>query len=561
MEENSLSFRLRSTNNEYLITLKLLNDIEPQKIEISLTHKLKTGDINFLLLNSREELIEKYNFLSQFNSIKEIFDYFIKIIKSQNIKIIKPNNQCIFFYHIEFYDKEKENYLYVLIPKIEENDNNKIKYLEGIIEKKDKKIEDLNNEIYRISNINRINETIDKGKCIEVENKFDKSGLSALNNSQSINYVNQDKIIFKENNNNISFQNDPYNFSNEKIISDKNDECENFTAFTNMNQNSIIVWTIKRKGILNIYDFKKRLLTKQEAHSNNINCIQYFHEHNKKIDYIISLSKLDEDTLKIWKIDYEEQNKLICVKAFKKQLFKREVEIFCIFNYNEYDDNNSFLFIYGKYLNNKKINENNFNPDKNKEIICYKLNKELNNIIWGIDENEKYIHYKIIDNSYKINYLDTYYDFKQLKLYLINCNENNTEIIEKPFDDYEKKIFKYNDWNYYQSAFIKEVNNNLKLCQLSINGIVIWDIKKKEVEAFKYFENICLYDFVSWNDNYLVSLSDENIFILKMDGGNIEIKNNKEKKKGYSKIRKIITPGSYGIIVAIDDHKIKYWSS
>jgi hypothetical protein len=103
MEENYLSFRLRSTNNEYLITIKLLNDIEPQKLEISLTHKLKTGNINFLLLNSREELIEKYNFLSQFNSIKEIFDYFIKIIKSQNIKIIKPNNQCIFFYHIEFF--------------------------------------------------------------------------------------------------------------------------------------------------------------------------------------------------------------------------------------------------------------------------------------------------------------------------------------------------------------------------------------------------------------------------------------------------------------------------
>ena len=47
MEENSLSFKLRSTNNEYLITIKLLEDIEPQKLEISLTHKQKTGDINF----------------------------------------------------------------------------------------------------------------------------------------------------------------------------------------------------------------------------------------------------------------------------------------------------------------------------------------------------------------------------------------------------------------------------------------------------------------------------------------------------------------------------------
>ena len=82
-----------------------------------------------------------------------------------------------------------------------------------------------------------------------MENKFAKSCLSALNNSQSINYVNQEKIILKENNNNISFQNEPNNFSNEIIIIEEKDECENFTAFINMNQNSIIVWTIKLKGI------------------------------------------------------------------------------------------------------------------------------------------------------------------------------------------------------------------------------------------------------------------------------------------------------------------------
>ena len=118
-----------------------------------------------------------------------------------------------------------------------------------------------------------------------MENKFAKSGLSALNNFQSINYVNQEKIILKENNNNISFQNEPNNFSNEIIISKEKDECEDFTAFINMNQNSIIVWTIKLKGILNMYDFKKRLLTKQEAHSDNINSVQYFHEHNIKKDF------------------------------------------------------------------------------------------------------------------------------------------------------------------------------------------------------------------------------------------------------------------------------------
>lgn len=34
----------------------------------------------------------------------------------------------------------------------------------------------------------------------------------------------------------------------------------------------------------------------------------------------------------------------------------------------------------------------------------------------------------------------------------------------------------------------------------------------------------------------------------------------KKKVEGYSKIRKIITPESYEIVVSIEDHKVKYWS-
>ena len=206
------------------------------------------------------------------------------------------------------------------------------------------------------------------------------------------------------------------------------------------------------------------------------------------------------------------------------------------------------------------INEYYFNQNQNKEIACYKLNKELNSVIWEITEIGEYIYYRTINNFYKINYLDTYYDYKERKLYLINCNENSTEIITNIFDYYKGKIFKYKDWNNYQSSFIKEINDNLKLFQLSINGIAILDIKKREIEAFKYFENICLFDFISWNDNYLVTLSNESIIVLEITGGNIEIKYNKEKTKGFSKIRKIITPKGSPIIVAIDNQQVKYWS-
>ena len=53
----------------------------------------------------------------------------------------------------------------------------------------------------------------------------------------------------------------------------------------------------------------------------------------------------------------------------------------------------------------KKYNGNPVNDPKNRQIICYKLNKELNNVIWGKDDDDNDINYKEIKNFFKINYL------------------------------------------------------------------------------------------------------------------------------------------------------------
>ena len=607
MEDKCSSFRLKSKNNYYIIEIKTLNKENPQKLEISLIHKLPIEDKKFFLQKSKDALTKENDIFSQFNSIQEIYNYLIKIIKSQQIKIIKPEIPEISNYFIYFFDQENQLDFQITIPKIQNENIEIINVLKEDIKSQAEEIKQLKKEVFRLSNFNfpngiqdifnnnnydnemikmlqskikeqageikelkkQIKQLSDKGsiniksnielnnndniilgECLESENNIHRSGLQEEN----------EKNILKENNNNISFKNIPNNLDNEKIISDGNEECENFTAFINKNYGSIIVWTIKGKGILNLYDFKKIRKKSYKAHDKNIDCIQYFHDHNELIDYIISLSKLDEDTLKIWKIDYDNDSELKLAKIFRKQFFQKEVELFCTFNYNDYDNSNSYLFIYGKPLLNKKIYKNNINPNKIKEIICYKLDKNLNHIIWERSE-EEIINYKRINNFYKINNLDTYYDFnKNKELYLINCNENNTEIINKLFDYYRGSIFKFKEWNYYQSAFIKEIDNNLKLFQISIIGLAIWDINKKEVEASISFEDCCLFDFISWNDNYLLVIGFTEIIILEINGKKIEKKYNKKKVEGYSKIRKIITPESYEIVVSIEDHKVKYWS-
>ena len=544
---DKLSFRLKSKNNEYIIKIKIQHDVDPEYLEISLIHKLRTGDINFLLQSSKDELIKDNDFLSQFDSIQEIFNYFVKIIQSQKISIIKPSSTC---YFINFYDQERIFNFQVILPKKVMNINEKkIEELERKAKEQQNKISELESEIQRLSKL--------EGNCIGNENRVSHSGISFSNNS--IRQDNNDNFILRENNNNISFDKIPDNLGNVKIKSDERDECENFTAFINKEGGSIIVWTIKGKGILNLYDFKKDDIIKLEAHSHNINCVQYFHDHNKKIDYIITLSKLDIYILKIWEIDNINGDKLLLRQIYPKQKFKKEIEIFCTFNYSDYDSPNSYLFIYGKHLENKKMNQYDYNAGKNKEISCYKLKEDLNIIDWGKDEDGNLINYKIINNFYKINYLDVYYDIKNKELYLINCNENSTEIVNELFDNCKGSSFKYKNWNYYKSAFIKEKNGRLKLFQVSSCGIVIWDLESKEVEAFKEFENYCPFDFLSWKDDYLFVLCSKEIIILEIIDNKIEIKETTKKSLGFSKIRKIISPESIGIIVAIDDHKLKCW--
>ena len=545
---NCISFRLKSKNNEYLIKIKLLDNEEPQKLEISLIHILKTGNISFLLQKSKEELINENKFLSEFNSIKEIFDYFVKIIKSHNMQIIKPNSHFIFSYYIEFFDKEKHLSIPILLPR-ETSPTKKSK----------KKIEKIEKEKL-INKINKPSKPHDDDKKLLGAGEIVNKSVLSYEEQSSTNIIDEEKNILKDNNKS-SLKNRLINFNNEKIVSDEKDECENFTAFINMNKDSFIVWTVKGKGIINIYDFKKNLKTKKEAHNDDINSIQYFHDNNGSIDYIISLSKLDDNIIKIWKLEYENDNNLLLMKSFENIFFKRELEIFCIFNNKEYNAKNSFLFIYGISLLIHKINDQDVNYDKNKEIICYKLDKDLNNVILGKDENNNDINYNSINNFYKVNYLDTYYDTNEKQLYLINCNEDNTEIIFNLFDNYIGYPFKYKDWNYYHRAFIKEINNVLKLFQLSTNSIVIWDIKKNEVEAFKYFDDICLFDFIFWNSDHLITLSDKKIITLKISGENIEIEDEKDKEKGFSRIKKINSPENSEFIIIIENHKVKYWSS
>ena len=167
---------------------------------------------------------------------------------------------------------------------------------------------------------------------------------------------------------------------------------------------------------------------------------------------------------------------------------------------------------------------------------------------------------KIIYNYYDINYLDTFYDFNKKELYLINCNDNNIEIISKIFENYSGLVFNYKDWKPHKSAFIKEINGILKLFEANQKGIIIWDLKNNsQPESLFSLQVFHPYEIISLNNDYLLVSENLRYLILKIDNKEIQMSFYKIKYKGNSKIRKIILPRGERAIVSIDDNKVKLW--
>ena len=544
----SFSFKLKSNENIYLINIKVLDNIIPNRLEILLTHKSSTEILQFYLNNSKEDLIKENAFFAKFGTINELFSYLKKFISPKTFSIIKVNKT---YYYLNFFDSGMNQGFKLILKNKENNKNNTLFQANSInkeIKYKKKIVSELNSlptEKNKDGN-NQINiRAYSKNSSII---SYEPKRQSSISSSD----IGDSKIIFRENNNNISFDKIILDLKEEQIVSEEKDICDNFTAFNaKKSESTIITWSIKGQGFIHINNLnQENCKYKIKAHNNNINSLQYFHDHNAHSEYIISLSNLDEETLKFWEIDDENDNKLIFKKKFNKSFFKNTIDLFCIFNYNEYNESNSFLFIY-KFFNK--------NIDINKDIECYILDEELNIVNLG-DGTNGILKNKIIYNYYDINYLDTFYDFNKKELYLINCNDNNIEIISKIFENYSGLVFNYKDWKPHKSAFIKEINGILKLFEANQKGIIIWDLKNNsQPESLFPLPGFHPYEVISLNNDYLFVSENSRYLILKIDNKEIQMSFYKIKYKGNSKIRKIILPRGERAIVSIDDNKVKLW--
>ena len=606
-------YKLNSERNNYLICFESLDINNESKIKINLTHYLSDRNINFYFEQKFEEIIKQNIFLIEYNTPKSLIDYFAKLTKLDSIAVDRISK---LIYNITMYDKDKNKIIkYSLKRKIDINEksleeieeeifkmyqnyenmetnlniqNQKFEELKQNYDQRIKALESIliqnkssvntgstnpnSNPIPEIeskADKEEIKNSLDGMQCIHTSYNVEESfGFSNINFNENSDYNNNNinhnlknidnnnsiirssinnsqndsnrETIFKENNNTIIFK-DPIQYKGKTPVS--KEKCEIFTAFTSFNGHPIFVWTIKNKANCINIKFSNGEQKIIEAHKKNINCLQYFHIPENK-DYIISLSENDEESIIFWNIINGEN--LVKINVIKSNLLNKKIQKFCMFNSKYISKEYSYIFIYGENYN--------MNTNNNKEIICIKLDNNLENI----NLNENIIN--VLDNNNKVNNLDTFFSKKQSQLYLINCNERNVNVYQNPLGEYTNITFSKNDSKFHLSAFIVERNNKIQLFDSNINGIYIWDINNNENPILEIsLENSIIYDICLWNNNYLFAST--NIGLKQI---NIKENNNKtidDSLNISNKIRKIYSPEKGHSIIGIDsNHNLCLWA-
>ena len=533
-------YKLNSEDNEYIVQFESLD--EGQKIRIILTYTKYNQNFNFSIEKCLIDVKMEFEFLTC-KSTKELVDYLSVLTKKDQISICQ---KFTYMNIISFFDNDK-CIQFNLRRRIDTNENrigeieeeilniyNKLESLEDSVESQKKITKDLKEEFQKkYENLeSKLNE-INQGKCIGVENTVYESQIYNIN-------VEDDKVM-KDNNNSIKFNSLCYNMNKKEpiVMENNNEECEFFTAFNLKNNDPMIAWTIRScKNIINIINMKNQKKFSVEICKNKIDCLQYFCNYNNNNDnneFIISLSKNDENYFIAWKINNGVDLNL---QIFKKINIKYKISVFTMFSYIKYSNKESYIFIYDE--NNRDRNQ--------KGILLYK-----------IDNNFDISSSTLIEEDNQVQYLDTYYDVKKIKegkLYLIDCNSNNITLFEDPFTDREhKKIFKEKGESNHLCGFIVERNNNLELFETNHEGINVWDINNNIKPKLKIQLNHEFpFDIGIWNDELFWAVTSSGSKFFQIIEDKIREKKSSINILKGSKIRKIIV-GKNESIVGVDSNR------
>jgi WD40 repeat protein len=538
--------------------LKTKNETKSNEIQ-----KIKT--MNQIISDyDKEELTD---LLTQFKSIKNVksiklieqrlFTYincFIELFKAHNNKRLmklklrsksSPKNDkdidCLLKIRIPALDKTQLNKKHGLNDIIKQgfklstpkNFANSIKLLNNTTKLKEisnelnKKIY-LNNVYSNMSNINDKKKNLEKkidSILAELESKFDEK-MKQIEESLIL-PKEKPSLYIAPNTSFLRFKSDPQNLQLQADICDTAQKINSidkvFCAFTSFTKESLIIWSTYLYCI-NIFDINKNKIVNiiRNAHTNVIYSCRHCPDKNNKIDYIITSSS--DRSVKVWNL-----NTLSCALTLS--------------------NTHSSIYIYSVTI----LFEEGTN---NKYIITSAPNDFIK--VWDFFGISLYKFGQSDENHY---FIDTYYDNKNKKYYIINGNSNDVKSYYFKEGDLFQR-YKAIPQSWHMSAIIYEYQEQIILIESDGNGYIrMWDfhtavlIKSISTSSFINLRGICL-----WNEKYLfVGANDHQIKLIDINEGKV-IKYFKEHSSAVCTLEKVKTD-KYGecLISQGLDGKIKMW--
>ena len=331
--------------------------------------------------------------------------------------------------------------------------------------------------------------------------------------------------LFDLNINNIQCLNNITNDSYSQWLLDNT-----FCIFKASNNILYLIYSNKYKSIISYNLINNKKINEVKcAHESYITNIRYFLDKKEKKDLIMSISG-ENNNIKLWNIKNFE-----CLSNIK--------------NINKGGYLHSACFLYLYYENQNFILTSNCNWIFNSELIkLYDLN--------GNKMKE------IEDSNDRTFFIDTYYDNKLCKNYIITGNYSfvksydiaKIEIYHKYYDDVENK-------KSHNSVIINDKEDFVKLIESCDDGnIRIWNFHTGLLINKIYICNNKLCGICSWNDVYLfVGCKDKKIRILDLNKGKV-IKELIEQNHVLT-IKKIIHPLYGKCLISQGWHRcqIKLW--
>ena len=307
---------------------------------------------------------------------------------------------------------------------------------------------------------------------------------------------------------------------------------DSFTIFRSINNILKLVYATKDKAII-YYDLNNQTVLNKSfyCHNNYITNLRHYLDEISKRDIIMSISKKDNN-LKLWNADTWEnicnmtnvnQNDFLYSASFLK------------------DNNYNFIITSNGCNRQFYMNLHNFEPMKIYNFRGEKL--------------------KEIEQSNDCTFfVDTYYDTKLSKNFIITGNYNYIKTYDFDKNEIYHKYFENNN-GIHPNVIIKKNEEKIKLIESCEDGIIrMWGFHSGNLLRKIQTENNNLYGICLWNDNYaFVGCKDQTIKLIELKNG-LLIKTFKEHKGRIISFKKVEDPNLGELLFSQGlDQKIKLW--